>query len=572
VRSALGLGAALRPVWQTCALGGVYVACALIGPRSVPVAMAVTAVYLALAARRRSRRDEQLDRRAAELENRVRDRTKLLEESQRMARIGSFLWDNRTDTNLWSDELFRIHDLEPSDHAPARGYRDLIHPDDWERVHALLARTYADLQPYDDEYRIVLASGEIRWIRAHGEAITDENGTYIGMQGTCQDITDRKLADLRLAASEERFRALVQSAPDAVVVVDKDGLISFVNEQVHALLGYESHELLAQPSDKLVPKELRRAYGALRDEYAKKAGTEVTYGRDMSMQRKDGSLATVDISLAAADTPDGPVVVASIRDASARKLAEEALRSAYEREREVSESLRALDVTKTTFLQAVSHELRTPLTTISGIAALLEIGGLDHEEDAYTDMIGRLVANARRLNGLLEDLLDLDRLSRGITGARRHPTDLGVLIANTVAAIDANEHDVHVEITDVVASVDSAQTERIVENLVANAVKHTPAGTDIWVRAEQRSDGIEIVVEDAGPGVLPEIRDTLFEPFVKDTRGYVPGTGIGLALVYRFAEAHGGRVWVDDREGGGAAFHVFLANATECERAAIDAA
>jgi signal transduction histidine kinase len=145
------------------------------------------------------------------------------------------------------------------------------------------------------------------------------------------------------------------------------------------------------------------------------------------------------------------------------------------------------------------------------------------------------------------------------------------LIADTVAVIDANGHDVVIDADDVVANVDSAQIERIVENLVANAVKHTPRGTPIWVLAYGRPDGVELVVEDAGPGVLPEIRDTLFEPFVKDTRGYVPGTGIGLSLVYRFTEAHGGRVWVEDRAGGGASFHVYLPDAADREPAHNDA-
>ncbi len=559
-------------MWHAGALGGALAACAFLGPQILPIAIALMVIYLGFLASRRTRTDDEIRRIAAELENRVRDRTELLEESQRMARIGSFRWDARSLTNMWSDELFRIHEMEPSEFAPAGGYRDLIHPDDFPRVTHALARTYETLEPYEDEYRIVLPSGEIRWIRAHGEAIRDDSGKFIGLQGTCQDITDQKLAELRLAASEERFRALVQSAPDAVIVVDHHDRVSIVNEQATVLLGYEASELIGQSTEMLVPDYLLDQFAALRKEFRSNARTGVTYGRDMLILHKDGSAVTVDISLASADTPDGPVTVASVRDVSARKRAEEALRSAYEQEREVTENLRALDVSKTTFMQAVSHELRTPLTTISGIAALLEIEGLPQDDPSYKDMIGRLVTNAQRLNHLLEDLLDLDRLSRGITGARRHPTDLGVLIKNTVAALDANDHPVHVEMTDVVADIDSAQTERIVENLVANALKHTPVGTEIWVRAEDDEEGVVITVEDAGPGVLPEIRDTLFEPFVKDTRGYVPGTGIGLALVYRFAEAHGGRVWVDDRPGGGASFHVLLAKSKDRERASSDAA
>jgi PAS domain S-box-containing protein len=534
---------------------------------------AVIGIAVCALAIRRIVAEERLRRITADFEERLRERTSLLEESQRMALIGSFRWDARTHTNIWSDELFIMHGMEPAPFAPAQGYRDLIHPDDFDTVHARLARSYETLEPYDDDYRIVLPSGEVRWIHAHGEPVKDADGSFIGLQGTCQDVTERKEAELALASSEERFRALVQSAPDAVVVIDANGVISLVNESAVALLGYEPDELIGRDMFVLVPPELRENYAARRMEYMG-GRTERASGEDLFALRRDGSRVSIDITVATVHTPDGPLLVASMRDVTVRRQTEEALREAYEHEREVAENLRQLDASKTTFLQAVSHELRTPLTAISGIASLLDAGVLTPGDGRYEDMIVRLVANSRRLGTLLDDLLDLDRLSRGIIEARRRPTDVSQLIANTIAVIDKRDHPLLVEDEPAIANVDSAQVERIVENLVANAVKHTPSGTTIWVRAIGRDDGVEIVVEDAGPGVLPEIRDSLFEPFVKDTRGHVPGTGIGLSLVYRLAEVHGGNVWVEDRDGGGASFHVWLPNATapEPERASVDAA
>jgi signal transduction histidine kinase len=110
-------------------------------------------------------------------------------------------------------------------------------------------------------------------------------------------------------------------------------------------------------------------------------------------------------------------------------------------------------------------------------------------------------------------------------------------------------------------ALDAAKVERIVENLVANAVRHTPEGSSLWVRVQRSDDGVTIVVEDEGPGVPPDLREAVFEPFRQGPAKesvHSPGVGVGLSLVARFAELHGGRAWVEERPGGGASFRVFL--------------
>jgi PAS domain S-box-containing protein len=238
------------------------------------------------------------------------------------------------------------------------------------------------------------------------------------------------------------------------------------------------------------------------------------------------------------------------------------LAAALDRERAAAEQLRAVDEMKTTFLQAVSHDLRTPLTTILGIALTLERGGagaLPAEEAA--DVLHRLSANARKLDGLLGDLLDLDRLARGTLTPRRQPVDIAALTRRVVEVAGVtDEHAVVVDAPALRIAVDAPKVERIVENLVVNAAKHTTAGTTIWVRVQSQRDGVLLVVEDEGPGVPAQLREQVFQPFRKgrNIADHAPGSGIGLALVAQFASLHGGRAWVQDRPGGGASFRVFL--------------
>jgi PAS domain S-box-containing protein len=260
-------------------------------------------------------------------------------------------------------------------------------------------------------------------------------------------------------------------------------------------------------------------------------------------------------------------------DITEQKQAEEALRQALEREhralqreRQAARQLRALDEMKNTFLDAVSHELRTPLATVIGIALTLQRAGSSLSEEDTADLVDRLVANAGKLDRLLADLLDLDRLSKGILAPRRSRTDLAGLVDRLAHEWrQRSGRQLEVVAEPVVAWVDSAKVERVVENLLANAGRHTTPDTPVWVKVARRDDGVLLAVEDAGSGVPRELRATLFEPFRRGpgAAAHAPGVGIGLSVVARFAELHGGRAWVQDRPGGGASFQVLLPDSPE---------
>ena len=227
-----------------------------------------------------------------------------------------------------------------------------------------------------------------------------------------------------------------------------------------------------------------------------------------------------------------------------RKEAQAQLERALAVEREATRRLRSLDEMKNTFLAAVSHDLRTPLAAILGLAITLERGDVKLDEADARDLAGRIASNARRLERLVSNLLDMDRLERGIVTPTLEDADIGALVGRVVEESELLASDRLVtDLPSIVRSVDVAKAERIVENLLANAARHAPPSATVWVRVLEEPGGVVIAVEDDGPGVPDEIRDAVFEPFTQGPmRHAIPRSGGGAdprAAVRRTAERTG---------------------------------
>jgi signal transduction histidine kinase len=236
-------------------------------------------------------------------------------------------------------------------------------------------------------------------------------------------------------------------------------------------------------------------------------------------------------------------------------------------ERRAADELRHLNAVKDTLLHAVSHDLKSPLAAILGaMQTLRREAQLVLTPDEHESLYSMIEQSGRKMDRLVDDLLDLDRLDRGQLQPDRTSTDVGAIarrIARESTSLDG--HPVRVDADAVLVAVDAVKVERIIENLLLNAAKHTPPATPVRVRVTARADGIELAVEDEGPGIPDDLRVAVFDPFRQGPDAGGKGVGIGLSLVKRFAELHGGSAHVEDRVGGGARFVVWLPGAVSGE-------
>lgn len=438
-------------------------------------------------------------------------------------------------------------------------WADHLHPEDREAAVKEFVLGMEEARPHDMEYRFLDPTGGVVWVRDIGHTVTDERGAPVTARGLMVDITAQKLAEERAVETEVRYRSLLENLPAVVYmesVRDADGGVIYVSPQVREILGLEPEAMLGaawestiHPDDRARVLELQRAADRSGEPFS--AEYRVLAGDGRVLWIRDGAVLV-------RDAEGRPSFWQGVMLDVSGEIRAEDLERDLEAEREHAAELRERDEMKNTFLAAVSHDLRTPLAAILGLAVTLERQPLD-TEDAH-DLVSRIVTNARKLERLVSDLLDLDRLTRGTVEPNLLPTDVGGLVALVVAeseVLSGREASVHTE--DVVVHTDAAKIERIVENLLANAARHTPAEARIWISVRAEDGGALVLVEDDGPGIPAGQRERVFEPFRKGSgTDYTPGVGIGLTLVARFAELLGGRAWVQDRDGRGASFRVWL--------------
>jgi len=378
------------------------------------------------------------------------------------------------------------------------------------------------------------------------------------------------------AYEAQRFRVLLEAAPDAIVKVDPHGHIVLMNRATETLFGYTREELLGQPVEILVPATSRGAHIGQRTGYWKNPQTRpMGRGLTLSAVRKDGTEFPVEISLSPVDAGGEMRVIAIIRDVTERRRIEQEMRAMEDRfnrelkdknaelerrNREVEEA----DRLKSEFLASMSHELRTPIHTIIGFSQLLmeEIQGpLNEKQQRFVNHIHH---DSQHLLELINDILDLSKIESGSLELQRETFPALAEMRNILEGIQqtAESKSIDLKLTapeDYVLHADIRRFREVLLNLLSNALKFTPRGGSVAVSMSPASEPgfCRFAVRDTGVGIAPEQLDAIFDKFYQvgsTTKGVREGTGLGLAITKHIVELHGGQIRVDSSPGSGSCF------------------
>jgi PAS domain S-box-containing protein len=364
----------------------------------------------------------------------------------------------------------------------------------------------------------------------------------------------------KLAASEQRFRATIEWAPTAMIMVDCTGQIVLVNAETEKMFGYSRDELLGQPVEQLVPERFRPEHPNYRsDFFLNPAARRMGAGRDLFGLRKDGSEFPVEIGLNPVTHHEGLFVLSAIVDITERKRLEERMQQA-------NQALEQSNTDLEQFASIASHDLQEPLRKISTYAQLLQEECDQHFNEAGKEYLRVVIDGADRLTALVRDLLSLSRITtRGKTLTPMDANDcLRAAIENIELAIQESGAQVTSDRLPVVMA-DEGQLILLFQNLVGNAIKYRgKSAPEIHVGGRNSGKRFECFVRDNGIGIDSQYFERIFEIFQRlHNRREHGGTGIGLAICKRIVERFGGKIWVDSTPGAGSTFYFTIDKASK---------
>ncbi|MEE3716338.1 PAS domain S-box protein [Tumidithrix elongata RA019] len=487
-----------------------------------------------------------------------------LELALQSAQIGIWEWDIVGDRLIWDKRMCELYGVSPSEFSRTyQAWAEIVHPDDLIVSNKALQQALAGEKNYETEFRVIWKDSSIRYIRANALVQRDPQGQAQRMIGINYDISDRKFAEEAI----NRQLAAIEAAINGIAILQGDTYL-YANQAHISMFGYDRAE-------DLIGKPWTLLYSA---EELARFETEVfpSLGRDLSWQgeaiatRKDGSTFTEGLSLSL--TEDG-LLICVCQDISDRKQAEAELQRTNE---ELARATRLKDE----FLANMSHELRTPLNAILGMTEGLQEGVFGDVNERQIKALNTIESSGSHLLSLINDILDVAKIESGQIELDCTPTSVSLLCQSSLVFIKQQAMQKRIKLVTKIPPnlpdllVDERRVRQVLINLLNNALKFTPGGGCITLEVTHKqqqnlplSEGEEleersflrVAVLDTGIGISPENIKKLFQPFIQIdsalNRQY-QGTGLGLALVKRIVELHGGQVGLTSEVGVGSCFSI----------------
>jgi len=440
----------------------------------------------------------------------------------------------------WNPAAEKMHGYS-AEEMIGQSTKVLYHPDSPYQRSEILAMIMANSLISNFEVLRVRKDGSSFPATLSVSPIHDPTGVIIGTSSITRDMTDRDKA-------EQKFRDILESSPDAMIIVDQTGTIAIVNSQTEKIFGYTRDEMLGQPVELLVPSRFQTNLHGYRDSF--RANPEVQSmggGLQLLGLRKDGIELPVEVRLSPIETADGAFVVATIHDVTEH--------------RQLIRRLEDLNELRNEFVAVVTHDLRSPMTSISGYAHLLIDAWDTTSDDEKIDYLQIIARNTERLSQFVEDALQVARIEMGEYTFEIVALDIRSLVQRALGEAEGANADRQFEFTalaDIPLVLGDADRQwQVLTNLLSNAVKFSPTEEPITVTLSRDGDFVQVAVTDRGIGIAEDDIAKLFQKFGRISQsggGNVPGNGLGLFICKTLVEAQGGRIWCESSPDQGSTF------------------
>ncbi|APY12089.1 hypothetical protein BWZ22_12990 [Seonamhaeicola sp. S2-3] len=486
-------------------------------------------------------------------ENELLRKNQLLNFAEKITMMGNWQWNLTTNSVKWSSNLYRIFGVEKNIKLNYDTYFGFVHPDDKVKVTNHVEKSIENKKFVDLIHRIKLTKGTVKTIQLLAEIITDKFGNVTEMIGTCQDVTEQKMA-------EKKFRGLLESAPDAMVIVNEKGIIQLINKQAEKLFGYAAEELLEKPVEILIPKRFTGMHQGYRDTFFTSPKTRsMGQGKELYGVNKNGLEIPIQISLSPLQTEEGLLVSAAIRNITEQKLAENKIIKAKENLEVLANKLTAQNTQLADFAHITSHNLRAP---VSNLNSLLDFYNTSENEEDKVSLFKKFEKVIHHLT------LTLDTLVNAIKIKNETSENLEIIMFNDV--LNKTKEILVGEIlkTDIKIisnfskinsiSCNKVYLESIFLNLVGNAIKYRDENRapELFIESEIENEKIKLKFKDNGLGIDLERHGHKLFGLNKVFHRHPEAKGVGLFITKMQVEAMGGSISATSKVNEGTTFYI----------------
>tara|TARA_R110002050_G_scaffold74772_6_gene160365 strand:+ start:143610 stop:148919 length:5310 start_codon:yes stop_codon:yes gene_type:complete len=489
-------------------------------------------------------------------ENELVRKNQLLSFAEKITMMGNWQLDLVSNNMKWSTNLYHIFGLEENTKITYDTFLSFVHPEDVEIIARHQQIAYKDKKFDSLIHRIKLKDGTVKTLQLLAEIITDTSGRIVEMLGTCQDVTQQKMA-------EKKFRGLLESAPDAIVIVNEKGKIQLINKQAEKLFGYVAADLFEKPVEILIPERFTGSHEGHRDGFFSSPKTRrMGLGKELYGVNKNGLEIPIQISLSPLQTEEGLLVSAAIRDITEQKLSESKIIKAKENLEVLASKLTAQNTQLADFAHITSHNLRAPVSNLNSLLDFYNTSETDEEKVSLFEKFEKVISHLTlTLDTLVNAIKIKNKGSESLEGLEDIVFDdvlnkTKEILAGEILKTDAIIISDFSKINKI--SYNEVYLESIFLNLVGNAIKYRDKNRvlELFIESEIEDGKIKLKFKDNGMGINLERHGHKLFGLNKVFHRHPDAKGVGLYMTKTQVEAMGGTISAKSKVNEGSTFYI----------------